>query len=120
MCVQVNARMYVSTTFILSDQFTNIYLQVSAVLSSLLELKTADGQNTSTFMAASSTDDKFCGVTLRTAPGRGMREDQKVQYAAERQQFLDAVIFNVAGRFPHTDLLDAMQVTFTMIQHYSI
>ena len=68
---------------------------------------------------AVSTDDTFYGVPLRIAPCRGMRQDQKVQFATEHQQFLDAVIFNVTERFPHTDLLDDMQVTFT-IYHYCI
>ena len=50
--------------------------------------------------------------------GRGMRQDQKVQFAAERRQFFDAVIFNGAGRFPHTDLLDAIYHNITVFEWY--
>ena len=66
----------------------------------LVELKTADGQYTSASWQSPQTTN--CGVSVRIAPGRGMRQDQKVQFAAERQQFLNAVIFNVAGRIVTT------------------
>lgn len=52
----------------------------------------------------------YKGQVLSEAPGRGERQGQRETFIAARTQILENLLANIRQRFPHVDLLDAMQI----------
>ena len=81
-------------------------MQVSAdtVVDTLEEMQQHPGQQMKAFLT--STNSK----NLKTEASRGKTMDQKGEFLADKQYPYGRHKKNVGGRFPHLDLLEAMQV----------
>ena len=80
-----------------------------AIVDTLEEFRHVDGPFLQPFSNKTRDSDNYF-VPLTVGPQRGERQNQRLQFARDRQNFITELIGNITGRFPQMDLLDAMQV----------
>ena len=72
-----------------------------------------DGYNLALFKQEleDNPDGKFKGQVIQVDPRRGAGgQNQREEFQALRARILGLLLRNIQDRFPHVDLLDAMQV----------